>query len=252
MGTPRVPTRTVLFQSERSGLTYRVPALLPVTPGPTLLAFAEQRLSPNDAHAHRLVQRCGTLAGGSVRVSDLAGGGGARCGRETEAAPALTPPPSRQWGAAQVLGSAALEEHRSMNPCPVHDARTGTVFLFFVAVRGQTPEVAQIATGRNAARLCCVTSRDAGRTWGSARDLTAEAVGATERGRRAQAPVYTRGRACTGWGGSSPLVGAGLASGPSAARPRPQPKDPGGCTILHPRVRKRVLATPEGAVCSSS
>ncbi|KAK1336826.1 hypothetical protein QTO34_002861 [Cnephaeus nilssonii] len=152
MGTPRVPTRTVLFQSERSGLTYRVPALLPVTPGPTLLAFAEQRLSPNDAHAHRLVQRCGTLAGGSVR-----------------------------WGAAQVLGSAALEEHRSMNPCPVHDARTGTVFLFFVAVRGQTPEVAQIATGRNAARLCCVTSRDAGRTWGSARDLTAEAVGATER-----------------------------------------------------------------------
>lgn len=71
-----------------------------------------------------------------------------------------------------------------MNPCPVHDARTGTVFLFFVAVRGQTPEGAQIATGRNAARLCCVASQDAGRTWGRARDLTAEAVGAAERGRR--------------------------------------------------------------------
>lgn len=77
-----------------------------------------------------------------------------------------------------------------MNPCPVQDARTGTVFLFFVAVRGQTPEGAQIATGRNAARLCCVTSRDAGRTWGSARDLTAEAVGATERGRRAPGAVF--------------------------------------------------------------
>ncbi|XP_054426351.1 sialidase-4 [Pteronotus mesoamericanus] len=152
MGTPRVPARTVLFQSERSGLTYRVPALLPVPPGPTLLAFAEQRLSPDDAHAHRLVQRRGTLAGGSVR-----------------------------WGAALVLGTAALEQHRSMNPCPVYDARTGTVFLFFVAVRGQTPEAAQIAAGRNAARLCCVTSRDAGRTWSGARDLTAEAVGAAER-----------------------------------------------------------------------
>ncbi|XP_036276800.1 sialidase-4 [Pipistrellus kuhlii] len=152
MGTPRVPTRTVLFRSERSGLTYRVPALLPVPPGPSLLAFAEQRRSPSDAHAHRLVQRRGALAGGSV-----------------------------QWGAAQVLDTAALEEHRSMNPCPVHDARTGTVFLFFVAVRGQTPEGAQIATGRNAARLCCVASRDAGRTWGRARDLTAEAVGDAER-----------------------------------------------------------------------
>ncbi|KAM9690945.1 sialidase-4 [Dama dama] len=151
MGTPRVPARTVLFQRERTGLTYRVPALLSVPPGPTLLAFAEQRLSPDDAHAHRLVQRTGTLAGGSVR-----------------------------WGAPRVLGTAALDEHRSMNPCPVHDARTATVFLFFIAVRGRTPEAAQIAAGRNAARLCCVTSRDAGRSWGGARDLTAEAVGSAE------------------------------------------------------------------------
>uniref|UniRef100_A0A8C7EUF7 exo-alpha-sialidase n=1 Tax=Neovison vison TaxID=452646 RepID=A0A8C7EUF7_NEOVI len=153
MGAPRVPERTVLFQRERSGLTYRVPALLSVPPVPTLLAFAEQRLSPDDAHAHRLVQRSGTLAGGSVRVS---------------------------WGAVRVLATAALEEHRSMNPCPVHDAHTATIFLFFIAVRGRTPEATQIATGRNAARLCCVTSRDAGRSWGAARDLTEEAVGGAE------------------------------------------------------------------------
>ncbi|XP_045874116.1 sialidase-4 isoform X2 [Meles meles] len=151
MGAPRVPERTVLFQRERSGLTYRVPALLSVPPVPTLLAFAEQRLSPDDAHAHRLVQRSGTLAGGSVR-----------------------------WGAVRVLATAALEEHRSMNPCPVHDAHTATIFLFFIAVRGHTPEATQIATGRNAARLCCVTSRDAGRSWGTARDLTEEAVGGAE------------------------------------------------------------------------
>ncbi|XP_037705733.1 sialidase-4 [Choloepus didactylus] len=151
MGAPRQPARTVLFAGERSGLTYRVPALLPVPPGPTLLAFAEQRLSPDDAHAHRLVLRRGALAGGSVR-----------------------------WDGARVLASAALAGHRSMNPCPVHDARTGAVFLLFIAVRGRTPEALQLATGRNAARLCCVTSRDAGLTWDSARDLTEEAVGAAE------------------------------------------------------------------------
>lgn len=78
MGAPRVPRRTVLFQRERTGLTYRVPALLCVPPRPTLLAFAEQRLSPDDSHAHRLVLRRGTLARGSVRVS-------VRCRPETEA-----------------------------------------------------------------------------------------------------------------------------------------------------------------------
>ncbi|XP_018877183.1 sialidase-4 isoform X1 [Gorilla gorilla gorilla] len=148
MGVPRTPSRTVLFERERTGLTYRVPSLLPVPPGPTLLAFVEQRLSPDDSHAHRLVLRRGTLAGGSVR-----------------------------WGALHVLGTAALAEHRSMNPCPVHDAGTGTIFLFFIAVLGHTPEAVQIATGRNAARLCCVASRDAGLSWGSARDLTEEAIG---------------------------------------------------------------------------
>lgn len=69
MGAPHIPGRTVLFQRERTGLTYRVPALLLVPPGPTLLAFAEQRLSPSDSHGHRLVLRRGTLAGGSVQVS---------------------------------------------------------------------------------------------------------------------------------------------------------------------------------------
>ncbi|XP_011896373.1 PREDICTED: sialidase-4 isoform X4 [Cercocebus atys] len=85
--------------------------------------------------------------------------------------------PRWPWGALQVLGTAALAEHRSMNPCPVHDTGTGTVFLFFIAVLGHTPEAVQIATGRNAARLCYVASRDAGLSWGSARDLTEEAIG---------------------------------------------------------------------------
>ncbi|XP_040828378.1 sialidase-4 [Ochotona curzoniae] len=148
-----MPARKVLFQQERTGLTYRVPALLPVPPGPTLLAFAEQRLSPDDSHAHRLVLRRGTRAGSLV-----------------------------QWGPLCVLDTATLPGHRSMNPCPVRDASTGTIFLFFIAVRGRTPEALQIRTGKNAARLCCVVSRDAGLTWGGAWDLTKQAIGDAEQG----------------------------------------------------------------------
>lgn len=74
-----------------------------------------------------------------------------------------------------------------MNPCPVLDDGSGTIFLFFIAVLGHTPEAVQIATGRNAARLCCVTSRDAGLTWGGARDLTEETLGDLVRGRRGRA-----------------------------------------------------------------
>lgn len=70
-----------------------------------------------------------------------------------------------------------------MNPCPVLDEHSGTIFLFFIAVLGHTPEAVQIATGKNAARLCCVTSCDAGLTWGSVRDLTEEAIGAALQGR---------------------------------------------------------------------
>lgn len=100
-----------------------------------------------------------------------------------------------------------------MNPCPVHDARTATVFLFFIAVRGRTPEAAQIAAGRNAARLCCVTSRDAGRSWGGARDLTEEAVGSAEQGRQAGRGPRC-GAACRGRGGGvreeeEPALGRG-------------------------------------------
>lgn len=80
MGAPRAPARTVLFRSERGGPTYRVPALLPAQPGRVLLAFAELRLGPEDARAHRLVQRRGALAGGGVRVSAGRARGAPRAG----------------------------------------------------------------------------------------------------------------------------------------------------------------------------
>lgn len=129
-----------------------------------------------------------------------------------------------------------------MNPCPVLDARTATIFLFFIAVRGRTPEATQIATGRNAARLCCVTSRDSGRSWGAARDLTEEAVGGAEHGRRGvgggraageQGGTHRGGAGLTaGWG--LPWVGGGPHGGGRGrvplqvtGRPTPRPKTKG-------------------------
>ncbi|XP_074154019.1 sialidase-4 [Sminthopsis crassicaudata] len=148
MSSPYFPARTVLFEREEGGVTYRIPALLYVPKKATLLAFAEERFSPDDSHANVLVLRRGAFYKTYV-----------------------------EWGAMRVVKTASLEEHRSMNPCPVYDELTGTVFLFFIAVLGNTPESFQIMTGKNAARLCYVTSSDGGLTWSTVTDLTEQVIG---------------------------------------------------------------------------
>uniref|UniRef100_A0A4X2M3F3 exo-alpha-sialidase n=1 Tax=Vombatus ursinus TaxID=29139 RepID=A0A4X2M3F3_VOMUR len=131
-----------------TGTTYRIPALLYIPKRATLLAFAEERLTPDDSHANVLVLRRGAFYRTYV-----------------------------EWGDMRVVETASLEKHRSMNPCPVYDELTGTVFLFFIAVLGNTPESFQIMTGKNAARLCYVTSSDGGLTWGAVTDLTEQVIG---------------------------------------------------------------------------
>lgn len=68
MGSRHFPARTVLFEKETSGVTYRVPALLYLPCVAKLLAFAEERLSADDAHANLLVLRRGTVYGSYVEV----------------------------------------------------------------------------------------------------------------------------------------------------------------------------------------
>ncbi|NWY75813.1 NEUR4 protein, partial [Erithacus rubecula] len=137
MGSRHFPARTVLFEKESNGVTYRVPALLYLPCVAKLLAFAEERLSADDAHANLL------------------------------------------WEDMRVLETATLQHHRSMNPCPLYDEFTGTLFLFFITVLGRTPEAYQIVTGQNVTRLCCVTSADQGLSWSTATDLTQQVIGAT-------------------------------------------------------------------------
>ncbi|NWV93460.1 NEUR4 protein, partial [Machaerirhynchus nigripectus] len=150
MGSRHFPARTVLFEKESNGVTYRVPALLYLRCVAKLLAFAEERLSADDAHANLLVLRRGTIYGSYV-----------------------------EWEDMRVLETATLQHHRSMNPCPVYDEFTGTLFLFFITVLGRTPEAYQIVTGQNVTRLCCVTSADQGLSWSTATDLTQQVIGAT-------------------------------------------------------------------------
>nr|DBA25865.1 TPA: hypothetical protein GDO54_010206 [Pyxicephalus adspersus] len=148
MGSRHVPARTVLFEREKNGVTYRVPALLYIPRWSTLLAFAEERLSVDDAHANLLVLRRGTFYRNYVEWEDMI-----------------------------AVDRACLPGHRSMNPCPIYDDFTGQIFLFFIAVLGSTTETYQIITGRNLARLCYVTSVDQGRSWSDVTDLTHKVIG---------------------------------------------------------------------------
>uniref|UniRef100_A0A8D3C9N4 exo-alpha-sialidase n=1 Tax=Scophthalmus maximus TaxID=52904 RepID=A0A8D3C9N4_SCOMX len=150
MRSPYFPARTVLFHKEPNGVTYRVPALLYLSHSRSFLAFCEERLSPSDSQAHLLVMRKGTFYRNYV-----------------------------EWEDMRVLGTAFLTGHRSMNPCPVYDEFTGTLFLFFIAVLGHTSESYQLVTGKNVTRLCYICSTDDGDTWTAVTDLTKRVIGDT-------------------------------------------------------------------------
>lgn len=87
-----------------------------------------------------------------------------------------------QWGDMCVLSTAVLPGHRSMNPCPVYDEFTGTLFLFFIAILGHTSESYQLTTGKNLSRLCFTCSTDDGKTWSPVTDLTKKVIGDTIKG----------------------------------------------------------------------
>ncbi|XP_063162071.1 sialidase-3-like [Candoia aspera] len=145
--TPVGSGKVTLFRQE-GGVTYRIPALLYLPSESTFLAFAEERSSPRDEHAKFLVMRRGQKEGTSVK-----------------------------WGPQEPLGTAGLPDHRTMNPCPVYDKKSGIVFLFFICVKANISEWNQLRTGRNAARLGYISSQDGGRTWSPTTDLTEQVIG---------------------------------------------------------------------------
>ncbi|XP_006866822.1 PREDICTED: sialidase-2 [Chrysochloris asiatica] len=152
MASCPVLQRETLFQS--GDHAYRIPALLYLPHQKTLLAFSERRVSKRDEHAELIVLRRGDYDAFTHQV---------------------------QWQNQEVIAQAQLEDHRSMNPCPLYDEKTGTLFLFFITIPGQISEHHQIHTKVNVTRLCQVTSADLGKTWSPIRDLTSTAIGSAYR-----------------------------------------------------------------------
>lgn len=85
--------------------------------------------------------------------------------------------PHLQWHAQEAVAQAQMEGHRAMNPSPLYDEKTGTIFLFFIAVLGQMSEHHQLQTRVNVTRLCQVTSTDHRRSWSPVRDITDSVIG---------------------------------------------------------------------------
>ncbi|KAK3523951.1 hypothetical protein QTP70_016754 [Hemibagrus guttatus] len=144
------PPKTTLFSKEPSGINYRIPAIIYINDTQTFLAFAEKRTSQHDHDASLMYMRRGTRQNGSIQVI--------------------------LWSPVQELNTACLTGHRTMNPCPVYEKESKTLFLFFICVEGNTTEHYQIRTGENKARLCYVTSSDNGQNWSSVVDLTESVI----------------------------------------------------------------------------
>ncbi|XP_051733385.1 sialidase-3-like [Ctenopharyngodon idella] len=160
-GLRNINTTTIYKQEEpqswccccKKQVSYRIPALVYLSDDQTFLAFAEKRKTLSDTSAEVLVMRRGTWNDGK-KIKEV------------------------EWVSGhQVLTSACLPNHRSMNPCPVYEKDSKTLFLFFVCVPNGVSEYEQIRTNKSQGRLCYVTSKDAGKTWSHTTDLTADVIG---------------------------------------------------------------------------
>ncbi|XP_062376286.1 sialidase-3-like [Sardina pilchardus] len=136
-------TETLVFADKDHD--FRIPALLYVKEWSTFLAFAEKRASSKDEHAENLVMRKGSRQ----------------------------PDGSVQWSPTEDLMKASIVGFRTMNPCPVLERNSGTLFLFFICLKGNTLEC-MLRPGQT--RLCYVTSGDRGLTWSDLTDLTASVM----------------------------------------------------------------------------
>uniref|UniRef100_UPI0037E88C3F sialidase-3-like n=1 Tax=Semicossyphus pulcher TaxID=241346 RepID=UPI0037E88C3F len=79
-----------------------------------------------------------------------------------------------EWSDLKLVKEAHLEGYRPMNPCPVYEKTSETLFLFFICVEGTVSERWQIFWGCNKARLCYITTNDGGQSWSAITDLTDE------------------------------------------------------------------------------
>lgn len=133
--------QSALWEGGKGGYhTYRIPALV-VTPGGTALAFCEGRKNGSgDSGDIDLVMRRSADSGAT-------------------------------WSDQAVVRSD--RGNTCGNPCPVVDARTGTVWLLSTWNRGEDHE-REIISGRSkdTRRVFVMSSADEGRTWSEPKEIT--------------------------------------------------------------------------------
>jgi sialidase-1 len=166
-GTTRAaePVQEPVFVSGKGGYhTYRIPSVV-VTAKGTILAFCEGRKAGRgDAGDVDLLLRRSTDGG-------------------------------KTWGETRVVWDDA--ENTCGNPCPVVDAKTGTVWLLMTHNLGRDTEAAIVAgTGKGTRTVWLTRSADDGATWARPTEIT----------RDVKKPGWT-------WYATGPGVGIQLASG---------------------------------------
>ncbi|XP_056142293.1 sialidase-4-like isoform X2 [Lampris incognitus] len=114
----------------------------------TLLAFAERRKTLADESTEALVMKRGTLMKAGFNKVTI------------------------EWSKLEEVKKARLTGYRPMNPCPVYEKKTKTLFLFFICVEGTVSEDDQRRSGNNKTRLCYIKSRNDGQDWEEVQDLT--------------------------------------------------------------------------------
>ncbi|KAI3352455.1 hypothetical protein L3Q82_005409 [Scortum barcoo] len=138
-----------VFKSQDAEV-YRIPALIYDTDNKKLLAFAEKRRTADDASTEELVMKTGTVSRDEptqeVKIT---------------------------WSeVSTVVKKADLQGYRPMNPCPIYDKTSKTLYLFFIRVEDNVSEYWQISWSCNKTRLCYMTTKDAGKSWSEMTDLT--------------------------------------------------------------------------------
>ncbi|XP_073322803.1 sialidase-3-like [Pagrus major] len=144
----KIQEERIVFLSKVNEV-YRIPSLFYDSDKKIFMAFAEQRSTTDDASTKHLVLKTGTL-------------------KKEESTGVRT----IEWSELKVVKEAHLDGYRPMNPCPVYEKTSKTLFLFFICVPNCVTESWQRFTGHNEARPCYITTKDGGLTWSGVTDLS--------------------------------------------------------------------------------